>query len=195
MSDAVLVEVVRGSVVESRHRGAIAVVDAEGRIALSVGDIERPVFPRSAVKGLQALVLIESGAADRYGLTPPELALACSGTGRKLASHRLAAATRIRHACATHPWFVGGTDRFCTGVMRSLGLRAFVKTGAEGVMCAALPDQGFGIAVKCDDGAGRAAEVVMAALLQRFCGLDDSGHAALERFVQPTLRNWYGIPF
>ena len=52
--------------------------------------------------------------------------------------------------------------------MQRLGEGAFVKTGAEGVYCAALPKQGLGIAVKCDDGSGRAAEVMLAAMLVRF---------------------------
>src|SRR5262245_55961284 len=78
MSNPVLVEVLRGSRVESCHRAAVAVVDADGRVMLAMGDVERPVFPRSAVKGLQALVLVETGAADHYGLQQDELALACS---------------------------------------------------------------------------------------------------------------------
>src|SRR5204863_1758360 len=49
-----------------------------GGPAWALGDLERPDYPRSAVKALQALVLVESGAADRYGLTDQELALACS---------------------------------------------------------------------------------------------------------------------
>ena len=69
MSNPVLVEVLRGGRVESAHRGAVAVVDADGPIALAFGDVDRPIFPRSAVKALQALPLIESGAADRLGLT------------------------------------------------------------------------------------------------------------------------------
>jgi L-asparaginase II len=68
----------------------------------------------------------------------------------------------------------------------------FVKTGAEGVFCGALPEQGLGIAVKCDDGAGRAAEVMMAATLARFL-TSDVDQAKLARFVRPTLRNWNGI--
>jgi L-asparaginase II len=50
------------------------------------------------------------------------------------------------------------------------GLRGelFVKTGAEGVFCAALPDSGLGIAIKCDDGASRASEAVMAAVIAAF---------------------------
>src|SRR5260370_28314606 len=74
----VLVEILRGSQVESRHRGAIAVCDPAGRLVFSQGDVEAKVFPRSAVKALQALPLVESGAADRYGLDAAELALACS---------------------------------------------------------------------------------------------------------------------
>ena len=53
---------------ESRHRGAVAVADAYGKLVLSVGDVAAPVFPRSAVKAMQALALVESGVADRYGL-------------------------------------------------------------------------------------------------------------------------------
>jgi L-asparaginase II len=64
--------------IESRHRGAVAVVDAAGRVVLTLGDVERPVFGRSAIKPLQALPLVESGAADRFGLGEQELALACA---------------------------------------------------------------------------------------------------------------------
>jgi L-asparaginase II len=78
MTNPVLVEVLRGPLVESRHRGAVAVVDAEGRSVLALGDVTAAIFPRSAVKVLQALPLIEQGAADRFGLADEELALACA---------------------------------------------------------------------------------------------------------------------
>jgi L-asparaginase II len=74
----VLVEVSRGGAVESAHRGALAVADADGGMVLALGDIERPIFPRSAVKVLQALPLVASGAADALGLNDDELALACA---------------------------------------------------------------------------------------------------------------------
>ncbi len=74
----VLVEVLRGETVESSHRGALAVLDADGGVLASLGDIDRPAFPRSAVKLLQALPLVESGAAERLGLTDAELALTCA---------------------------------------------------------------------------------------------------------------------
>lgn len=74
----VLVEVLRGDTVESRHRGAAVVVDSTGRVVAAWGDVERPAFPRSAAKPLQALALVESGAADRFALSPRELALAAA---------------------------------------------------------------------------------------------------------------------
>ncbi|MCF4165393.1 asparaginase [Zavarzinia compransoris] len=76
--DPVLVEVLRGGILESRHRGAYAVMDADGRLVAGAGDLERPRFPRSAMKILQALPLVESGAADAFACTPVELAMACA---------------------------------------------------------------------------------------------------------------------
>mgnify|MGYP001281266085 CR=1 FL=1 len=321
MSNPILVEVLRGTLVESRHRGAVAVADADGAAVLAVGDVATPIFPRSAVKALQAVALVETGAADRYGFGDEELALACAShsgepghvtvvermlaqagldaaalacgahypmsqpaaaalarsgepsalhnncsgkhagflcvacaigvdhsgywkpehpvqrqvravlenltgaplgddrraidgcsvptwaiplqnlahafakfsTGKSLAPERARAAARLRAACAQKPWHVAGTGRFCTEIMQLFGARVFVKIGAEGVYCGALPEQGLGIAIKCDDGAGRAAQVVMAAIIARFLPLADAERAALARFICPTLRNWNGI--
>lgn len=81
MSEAVdptLVEVTRGELVESVHRGAIAVSDPAGKLLFSLGDVARPVFPRSAVKAFQAMPLIESAAAAALGLGAAELAVACA---------------------------------------------------------------------------------------------------------------------
>ena len=78
MHNPFLAEVTRGNLVESRHRGSVSVVDAEGATVLSIGDVDRRVFPRSAVKALQAMPLVESGIADIYGLTDEEIALACA---------------------------------------------------------------------------------------------------------------------
>jgi L-asparaginase II len=77
-SNPVLVEAMRGGVRESAHRGAVAVLDADGRRRVAIGDVERPVFPRSAIKILQAIPLVESGAADRLELDDEELAVACA---------------------------------------------------------------------------------------------------------------------
>lgn len=78
MSNPVLVETLRGDLVENRHRGSIVVCDPRGRRVLAIGDADRLVYPRSAIKALQALPLVESGAADHYRLDASELALACS---------------------------------------------------------------------------------------------------------------------
>jgi L-asparaginase II len=78
MQNPVTVEVTRGNRVESRHTGIAVVVDGAGRSLFSLGDVDQPVFPRSACKAMQALPLIESGAADAFGLSASELALSCS---------------------------------------------------------------------------------------------------------------------
>ncbi|HBF32898.1 asparaginase [Rhizobium sp.] len=78
MSNPITVEVTRGNHVESRHRGMAVVVDGDGNVVFSAGDVDAGVFPRSACKAMQALPLIESGAADAYGLDNRQLALACS---------------------------------------------------------------------------------------------------------------------
>ncbi len=321
MSNPVLVEVTRGPLVESSHRGAVAVANADGNRVLAIGDVTKPVFARSAIKALQALPLVEDGAADRYGFGDEELALACAshsgepahvagvermlaaaglnfsalrcgahypisqdaaaalartgkpsalhnncsgkhagflcaacamgvdhadyrrpehpvqrraraviedftgavlaqdtcaidgcsvptwavslenlargfakfGTGHGLARQRAAAAARLREACANKPWFVAGTGRFCTDIMQLFGARVFVKTGAEGVYCGALPGQGLGIAIKCDDGAGRAAAAIMAAVIARFLPLEAAERTALAPYRKPVLRNWNGF--
>jgi L-asparaginase II len=78
LNNPVLVEVTRGSLVESRHRGAIAIARADGEFLLALGDVTRPVYPRSAVKLLQAVPLVESGAADAFDLDDAALAVACA---------------------------------------------------------------------------------------------------------------------
>ncbi|MEO1192740.1 MAG: asparaginase [Pseudomonadota bacterium] len=71
-----VVEVTRGPQVESRHEVSFALVDLQGKIVRSAGSVEQSVYPRSAIKAIQALAMIESGAADRYDLSQAELALA-----------------------------------------------------------------------------------------------------------------------
>jgi L-asparaginase II len=90
-ANPVLVEALRGGIVESFHRGAYAVLDADGAVVEQQGDIERPVFPRSAVKVLQALPLVASGAADAFALADEELALACASHGGEEMHARTAA--------------------------------------------------------------------------------------------------------
>ena len=69
----------------------------------------------------------------------------------------------------------------------------FVKTGADGVYCSALPEPGFGIAIKWDDGAGRAAQAVVTAIIARFLPNRSAEQAAPAAFARPLLRKWNGI--
>jgi L-asparaginase II len=313
-----LVEVHRGNGLESSHRGAIAVADSSGHIIASWGDIASPIFPRSAVKMIQALPLIETGAAERFRLTDEHLALACAshsgerghvqavetwlarlglkadalecgahdpfdaaaahelvaagrqpsalhnncsgkhagfltaarhmdvpitayvdgshpiqrlvtsvlaemadldlaetpagidGCGipahalplrslaramakfaspRQLGSHRGDAAKRLLAAMTGHPWLVGGSGRFDTRAMAAGGARFIVKMGAEGAHVAIVPGLGLGIALKIDDGARRAAELVMATLLKSFKLV---GGEAAESLVTEALVNSRG---
>lgn len=77
-ANPVLAETIRGNWVENRHRGAYVVVDADGRIIASAGDFERPVFPRSAIKSMQALPIFARHADERFHHSEEELALACA---------------------------------------------------------------------------------------------------------------------
>ena len=77
-ANPVLAEVVRNGRVESCHRGSAVVVDATGDVVLALGDYERDIYPRSSLKYFQGLPLIESGAAEKYGLSADRVALACA---------------------------------------------------------------------------------------------------------------------
>ena len=317
-TNPVLVEIIRGTLAESRHAGAVAVADASGRPVLSLGDVERPMFPRSAVKAMQAILLVESGAADAFGLSNDELAVACAshsgdrvhidavrsllakagldesylacgahwpvseqatreliqagqraeaihnncsgkhagmlaaavhlgldprgyerpdhklqvmiggiisetcgvaldrsrigidgcsvptfavplsalargfariGTGEGLPAARASAAKRLVRACFAAPVVVAGEGRFDTVVMSALAPSVFVKGGAEGVHCAALPGLGLGIAVKVDDGAKRGAERALAEVI---AALLPKTRLALAAQLEGEIFNWRG---
>jgi len=110
MTNPILVEVTRGDRVESMHRGAIAIANTKGETVFSLGDVEAVSFPRSSLKMVQALPLVESGAADAFGLSDEEIALACaSHSGEPMHTERVAAwlerigCTEHDLACGAHP--------------------------------------------------------------------------------------------
>ena len=72
-------------------------------------------------------------------------------------------------------------------------VRAVIITGAEGVFCAILPEQGLSFAVKCEDGTSRAAESMIAALLARHFDKDTAEHAALMAMANHSMHNWNGL--
>ena len=315
------VEVTRGGMVESCHRGAAVVMDAKGNAVHAWGEIERIVYPRSAIKPLQALAVVETGAAEAFAVTDAELALAsashsgqpqhmdvvlawlerigfgandlecgahepldpettkarvragespgpadnnCSGKhagmlttakhlGEETAGYtrpghpvqqrlrailtdiggadlsqapegtdgcgipvfgmplsamaramarmadtggleagRAEAAGRIVTAMISNPLLVSGRGRFDTIFMEAANGAFAVKTGAEGVHGAILPRLGLGVAVKIDDGARRAAQVAMAAILDYLGILDGEAKVALAGFLETPVLNEKG---
>ena len=110
MAATLLVESTRGDVVESVHRVSLAVVDRDGRLVMSAGNPDLLTFWRSAAKPFQAMPLVASGAADHYGFTSRELALACASHSSEPV-HLEVAEGMLRKiglpesalACGTHP--------------------------------------------------------------------------------------------
>lgn len=81
----ILVELHRGDVNESFHRGVICVVNTNGNISYSKGDVHQICYPRSAMKLFQHIPLITSGAFDYFQFNLKELAVMCgSHNGEKM---------------------------------------------------------------------------------------------------------------
>ncbi|KEO54234.1 hypothetical protein TP2_04745 [Thioclava pacifica DSM 10166] len=317
MTAAPMIELWRGGMLESEHHGH-AVIYGPGGVEMAWGDPNAVIFPRSSVKMIQALPLIESGASEAAGLTERQLALACASHSGE-ARHREAvadwlamlglsdddlrcgahmprdpaekkrlicsdstpcqmhnncsgkhagfltlnrhlgggseyvdvmhpvqkavksafeevtgetspgfgidgcsapnfatsvtglaramqffaaakpggglrenAAARLAQAMGRYPEMVAGDGRACTDLMRAMGGRVAVKTGAEAVFVAILPEQQRGIALKIVDGATRASEAAITALLLRLGALEHS-HPVVERLLTGSQRNWRGL--
>ena len=317
-----LVEVTRNNTVESRHFGSAVVCDFKGHVVESWGDISSLIFPRSALKPMLAIHLIESGASERYNLNDAELSLACSShQGEQMhqnlveswlnrlgltedhlacgavlpehpeSAHELLASgqhgCRIHHNCSgkhtgflttalhldlpldnyhliEHPLqqlsldilsdladvdikqYPMGTDgcglpaptmpllqlghamaRFANPVDLSeertqaiyrlheaisneplyiAGHGSVVselneitkgsvlaKTGAEGVITAAIPERGLGIALKIADGSERARSVALLAILDYLDVLSDDEKHKLQTHISPTIVNSRGL--
>ena len=78
MANPVLAELKRSNRVENIHRGAFVVVDENGKICFSAGDVDRAIFPRSAIKSMQALALFKSGAVQKFDLSNAQIAICCA---------------------------------------------------------------------------------------------------------------------
>ncbi len=165
LTDPILVEVLRGDSVECVHRGAAVVCDAAGRVVFSVGDIEQAIYPRSAIKALQALPLVESGAADRYGFGHAELALACSSHSGEPRHAETAAAmlakaglTEATLECGAH-WPSGASAT--QGLARSGGKPSALHNNCSG------KHSGF-VCFACQEGIDPAGYVGIDHKVQRF---------------------------
>ena len=88
-----------------------------------------------------------------------------------------------------HPEFVAGTDRLDTDLMRMANGRLFAKVGAEGFYCAGVPSMKLGFALKAEDGARRAAEAAMLAVLQRMGASTRKSSALWSGTAAPDILN------
>ncbi len=317
-----LVEVIRNRTVESRHFGAAVVCDFKGAVVESWGDINHLVFPRSALKPMLAIHLVESGASDQYSLSDAELSLACSShQGEQMhqtlvqswltrlgltedhlacgavlpehteSAHQLLASgqqgCRIHHNCSgkhtgflttalhlelpldnyhledhplqqlsmdilsdladidlkqypmgidgcglpaptmpllqlaramarfakpvdlsddraqaihrlheaitNEPLYIAGHGSVVSELNEVTKGSVLAKTGAEGVVTAALPEQGLGIAVKIADGSNRARSVALLAILDYLGALSDEEKHQLQAHIAPTIVNSRGL--
>ena len=99
---------------------------------------------------------------------------------------------RVVGAMATHPFLVGGTDRFDSALIDETKGKVVSKVGAEGVHCAMLPDRGIGVAVKVEDGAQRAQVPALLRLLQEIEALPDPLPARLAEWIHKPVKNTRG---
>ena len=309
-----MTEIWRGDLLESQHFGHAVVCDDTGQIVRSWGDPDAVIYPRSSSKMIQALPLLTSGAADKYGLTPEQLALSCAshsgaaihtdrvrawldmlgldddafrcgpqepndiparddlirahgnpcqyhnncsgkhsgfltlnqhmgggadyvdvahpvqqaclnafeettgitspgfgidgcsapnfsttvhGLARAMAWFASAAdrndraslsAVRLVNAMALHPDLVAGEGRSCTNLMRAMDGRVAIKNGAEGVFIAIIPDKRIGVTVKITDGAARASECTITAILVEL-GVLEADHPATMKYLNAPILN------
>jgi len=151
----------------------------------------------SAMTGLD----LEHAPRGVDGCGIPVIGIPLAGMARAMArlvdpaglpAERTQAARRIVGAMAAEFEIVAGASRFSREVMRQASATVRLKTGAEGVMCAALPRDGLGIALKIGDGASRAAEVAMGAILLCLGALDAAQAHALAGVLHPPVNNVAG---
>lgn len=135
------------------------------------------------------------------GCSAPNFATTVHGMARAMAffasaddksGARAVAAVKLRDAMRLHPHLVAGTGCACTELVEAGDKRFTIKTGAEGFFIAILPEKRLGIALKIADGATRAAEVAIAALLVRIGALDAS-HPTTARYLDRPISNWDGL--
>ena len=322
MSYELFVEVTRNDAVESQHFGAAVVCNVKGDVIESWGNIDNLIFPRSALKPMQAIQLVESGASEHYELNNAELSLACSShqgekmhqdlveswldrlglTENNLAcgpvlpedterAHQLLAAgqkgCRIHHNCSgkhtgflttalhleiplddyhlldhplqqlsmdtlsdladvdlkqfpigidgcglpaptmpllqlgravarfanpmdlsdsraqaiyrlheainNEPLYIAGHGTVVSELNEVTNGAVLAKTGAEGIVTAALPERGLGIAVKIADGSARASSVALLAILDHLGALSDDEKYKLQSHIAPKIVNSRGL--
>lgn len=181
-----------------KHAGMIALARHHGWPVEGYHEPAHPVQQRvlrtlCTWTGVEAAALplaVDGCGLPTFALPLDRVALACA----RLAAAALtdAPAAAIVSAMTSHPEFVAGTGRLCTVLMRTTGGRVFAKVGAEGYYCAGLPEQALGVALKVEDGARRAAEPALLAVLHALGALSAGELDALHEFARPVIANTRG---
>jgi L-asparaginase II len=181
-----------------KHAGMLALARAHGWPTQGYHLPDHPVQRRmlgevSRWSGLQDNDI--ETAIDGCGVTCfalPLKAMARSFAAFADAASEGAPPARVVEAMTAHPFMVAGTGRLCTAVMETAGDRVFLKTGAEGVYCAALRGEGVGVALKVLDGTKRAAEPALVGVLEAMGVLTQDDLETLSDFRRPPLKNTRG---
>lgn len=135
------------------------------------------------------------------GCSAPNFATSVAGLARAMgwfagahgrSDSAASAAVRLREAMMQFPELVAGEPRACTELMRAMDHKVAVKTGAEGVFVAIIPEHKLGVALKISDGTTRAAECAMAAILVSL-GCLDANHPIAQKYTNGVIRNWDGL--
>lgn len=137
---------------------------------------------------------IDGCSAPNYSTSVQGLARAMAyfACAREGGDARQDAAYRLSRGMMAHPEMVAGEGRACTELMRAMGGRVAIKTGAEAVFVAIIPELKKGIALKVMDGGTRAAELAICALLVRL-GVLEADHPATRKYLNTVERNWRGF--
>ena len=134
---------------------------------------------------------IDGCSAPNFACSVEGLARAMAGFANPGADLRGQARKRLFDAMVAHPELVAGEGRACTELMRAMAGRAAVKTGAEGVFIGIAPARGLGFAIKIVDGATRASEATVTALLIKL-GLLEAGDPIAKKYLTGRQVNWRG---
>jgi len=182
-----------------KHAGMIALASAQGWPVAGYHELRHPVQQRmlrevcawTGVSADDVLTAVDGCGVATFALTLESLARAFSALAAS-ARRGDAGPQRILAAMAKHPEYVGGSGRLCTELSRAVQGRILAKTGAEGVYCVAVPGAELGIALKVEDGATRASEPALLAVLRALALLSDDEMAALASFAEPSITNTRG---
>ena len=182
-----------------KHCGFVTVTQHLGADAEYV-DLDHPL--QKAIRAATEEVTGEAVAGHGIdGCSAPNFAMSLSGLARAMAAFAVAsdagsvrerAMYRLTRAMAAHPELVAGEGRACTELMRAMDHRVTLKTGAEAVFIAIIPERKMGLALKITDGATRASEAALTALLCRL-GVLDANHPAAQKRLPAPQKNWRGL--